>query len=253
MANPQTENGYTRISNEILDALVKINIGGKKQQLLWLIIRKTYGFHKKQDRISLTQFSKHTEMEMRDVCRCLKQLETMKIIIKIKNNKGNVYSLNKDYDQWTEMTVVKNDNGQKRPSTTDKIVHQPLTKLSHTKDTLTKDNNTKEKATPKRREDIDILLKGIRDITGIVDGSQKEQRNFAKNFLDFKTPEILRRSGNLNPTQQQVINATLRLFQLAKKDSFHQKNCTSLKYVYNKAGAIVMSAQSNKPKIAIIS
>jgi hypothetical protein len=112
--------------------------------------------------------------------------------------------------------------------------------------------NTLVRATPKRREDIDILLNGINNIVGVIDGSKQEQRNFAKNFLDSKTPEILRRAGNLSPDSKQVINATLRIFQLATKDNFHRKNCNSIKYVYNKAAAIALSGKTNQPKVAII-
>jgi len=114
-------------------------------------------------------------------------------------------------------------------------------------------HGTIERDPSHRREDIDTLLKGIKVVVGIMDGSQQEHRNFAKNFLDSKTPEILRYTGNLSPTKEQIINTTIRLFQLAKQDPFHIKNCTSLKYVYNKAGAIIMTASVTKPKIAVIS
>jgi hypothetical protein len=104
-----------------------------------------------------------------------------------------------------------------------------------------------------RRDDIDVVLKGIKGIVGILDGNQTEHRNFAKNFLDSKTPEILHSMGNLSPTREQIISATVRIFQIARQDRFHSMNCTSLKYVYNKAGAIVMTAQAAKPQVAIIS
>jgi hypothetical protein len=104
-----------------------------------------------------------------------------------------------------------------------------------------------------RRTDIDSLLHGIKSVVGILDGSQTEQRNFAKNFLDSKTPEILRTMGNPSPTKEQIISATIRIFQLARQDKFHAMNCTSLRYVYSRAGAIVMTAQAAKPQVAVIS
>lgn len=103
------------------------------------------------------------------------------------------------------------------------------------------------------QDDIDMLLNKIKSVVGILDGHQTEQRNVAKNFLDNKTPEILRTMGNLTPTRDQIISATVRIFQLARQDKFHSMNCPSLKYVYNKAGAIVMSAQAAQPKVAVIS
>jgi hypothetical protein len=102
-------------------------------------------------------------------------------------------------------------------------------------------------------KDIDLVLEKIKSVVRILDGNQEEHRNIVRNFLDNKTPEILRTMGNFTPSRDQIINATVRIFQLARQDKFHSMNCTSLKYVYSKAGAIVMSAQAAKPKVAIIS
>ena len=52
MANPQAENGHTDIANEIVEALARTRISGTETQLLWVIFRKTYGWHKKEDEIS---------------------------------------------------------------------------------------------------------------------------------------------------------------------------------------------------------
>ena len=49
---PQIENGYTRIANEILDTLCMFSIPGECMQVLNCILRKTYGYQKKEDRIS---------------------------------------------------------------------------------------------------------------------------------------------------------------------------------------------------------
>ena len=56
--NPQLENGFTRLSNEILDELCKIRISGEAMQALLTVLRKTYGYHKKSDNISLSQLPK---------------------------------------------------------------------------------------------------------------------------------------------------------------------------------------------------
>ncbi len=144
MASPQKENGHLRIANELLEAFAKTNIGGKKRQILDFIIRKTYGYNKKEDRISLSQFSKGTGIVIRDVCRCINQLTTMKIIIKIQDDLGNVYSLNKDYEQWTKLSVVKNVSGQKCSKGTDKNANYPLTKMPHTIDNIQKTINKRD-------------------------------------------------------------------------------------------------------------
>lgn len=179
-------------------------------------------------------------------------------VLVIRNWKENNYIQSDRYTPSKYLEIYKKElKLLARPSHNECI--QDVS-ISDTQDRLGKDRIGKDILTTKvvrakaqPREDINILLNGIRELVGVIDGSKQEQRNFAKNFIDSKTPEILRRAGNPNPTKQQVINATLRIFQLATKDNFHRKNCNSLKYVYNKAAGIALSEKTNKPKIAIIS
>jgi len=80
MANPQKENGYTAIANEIMDALIKIRVPGEAMQILLVILRKTYGWNKRQDAISLSQFFKDTGMKKPSIIR----------LSKIVSNKANL-------------------------------------------------------------------------------------------------------------------------------------------------------------------
>ena len=60
MANPNTEDGFIMIATELFKALYKIRIAGEPRQILDFIIYKTYGFKKKMDWISLSQFVDET-------------------------------------------------------------------------------------------------------------------------------------------------------------------------------------------------
>lgn len=105
MANPQKENGFTPIANEILDKLVNISLLGSEYQVLFFIIRKTYGYHKKVDRISLTQFEKGTGLSRPTVVKTLKNLMARNMVVKIylpDENKG--YSFVKDHEKWIVKT-----------------------------------------------------------------------------------------------------------------------------------------------------
>ena len=55
MANPQLEDGYTEIANEILEALMRLHLSPNQWQVILCIIRKTYGFKKKVDYIANSQ------------------------------------------------------------------------------------------------------------------------------------------------------------------------------------------------------
>jgi phage replication O-like protein O len=138
MANPQKENGYTPIANEIMEALARTRIPGEAHQVLDVIIRKTYGFNKKEDGISISQFVEHTGLKPNHVCKALKTLRSMGII-PLKGNithkgkaKYTTYCFIKDYQLWRPLpkrgTVPQKENNQ-FPSRGD------------TKDIITKETN----------------------------------------------------------------------------------------------------------------
>jgi len=105
MASPQKENGYTAIANEILEKLVNISLLGSEFQVLLFIIRKTYGYHKKSDRISLTQFENGTGLSRPTIVKTLKNLVSRNMVVKIylpDENKG--YSFVKDHEKWVVKT-----------------------------------------------------------------------------------------------------------------------------------------------------
>lgn len=108
MANPQLENGYLKIANELWEALTRIRIPGEARQCLDLIIRKTYGWDKKTDKISLNQFSLATGIRKSNINRILNSLLEMNIII-FKNEDGlvNSYRVNKDYSTWKPSSKMK--------------------------------------------------------------------------------------------------------------------------------------------------
>jgi phage replication O-like protein O len=140
VANPQPDK-FTKISNEILEALARIRISGEARQVLDTILRKTYGFQKKEDIISLSQFSLATGLNQPATARAINKLKTMNLIIKKDNRK---IGLQKNFDLWKplskKITIIKKDNF------IDKKDNKPLSKKIHTKDiyTNTKDTITKD-------------------------------------------------------------------------------------------------------------
>ena len=53
MANPQIEDGYTPIADELLEAMCRLTLGEAEWKVFNAIIRKTYGYKKKKDQISM--------------------------------------------------------------------------------------------------------------------------------------------------------------------------------------------------------
>jgi phage replication O-like protein O len=142
MANPQKENGYTAISNEILDHLIQIKINSDALKIVLFIIRKTYGFNKKQDKISLSQFVLATQLKKSVICRGLNRLNNMNIIIRIANDDCTIYRFNKDFDTWKPLAKLL--TLAKQQTSVSYLANASLAKQRHTKDNTTKDTNTKD-------------------------------------------------------------------------------------------------------------
>lgn len=145
MADVQLENGYTKIANMILDALIATDISGQALRIALLIIRKTYGFNKTEDAVSLSQMVKATGKSKTRCSQVVRRLELMNILTVTENINGigKKYKFNKDFEQWK--TVNKNINRyEKVKETVNKKRNRPLMKTLTTKETITKETITKE-------------------------------------------------------------------------------------------------------------
>jgi len=101
LANPQLEDGWTWIANEILEALAGINLSPYEGRALFFLIRKTYGWKKKTDWISLSQFSKGLGLDRRLVFRALKKLEGKRLVVICRDDKKRpTYGFQKNYEKW---------------------------------------------------------------------------------------------------------------------------------------------------------
>lgn len=143
---PQLENGYTKIANEILEAMARFRIPGEQRQCLDFILRKTYGYNKKEDAIANSQFCEATGLKKGNVSRAIKALVDKNIVIKNDNRKIPTYQFNKHFKQWRELSkkqpvikkatvVIKNDN---------KVLSKVMD-TKESKETFTRDKESKPK------------------------------------------------------------------------------------------------------------
>jgi len=208
VANPQPDK-YTKISTELLEQLCKIRIPGEAMQVFLAILRKTYGYQKKEDRISLGQFVTLTGSKRPNIIRSINKLLSMNLIIKRDNA---VYLLNKNYDLWKPLSkqikpkkllskqirkVIKRDNAS-------------LSQQIHTIDNTTIDNIYREPSSLHGK----IVL-----IYKLLKGHKKEDREWDDaNF-----------SRNCRPAQ--------KLAKFLNKDLERIKRCMlDLKEKYEKRG-----------------
>ena len=242
MENPQKENGYTSIANEIMEAMCKVNLNSYQMRLLFAVWRKTYGFNKSEDWIANSQLIELTGLLKGHVSRAKKQLIQRKILV---TSLGNKIKFNKYYSQWIELpkqvTVTKSGNkvtsiGTELPNEEPKLPNE-----GDTKETIQKKLYTKEiipkgiTAKPKVRSlEIDGILAYLKKTMGIDDfkESQKQQRYTAKHI------------GSLGAKIGKEEFA--KRFSGVLSEPFKRKNCNSIQFLYREIKAFM--PQQNIPK-----
>lgn len=160
---PQAEEGFIRIGNELMDAVLSAGFTQRQMLVLLAIIRKTYGYNKKEDDISSQQIGALVNMARPHVTSTLNQLADMNVISKRPGQYGCIISVQKDTSRWNLAAKNEQKNEQKIvqkprrilrkvPSTESVQVYQigtgnstesvqvDSTKSVHTIDNLPKDN-----------------------------------------------------------------------------------------------------------------
>lgn len=130
MANPQKENGYTPIANEILERIIQTNLNGTQFRILMAVWRYTYGFRRTEYEMSTTFISKLTNSSRGQISRELSSLIERNVLIVSENGKRNtrIIQFNKNYEDW-------NDNIPKQRKT----IGQAFSKKKQTKKPKTYD------------------------------------------------------------------------------------------------------------------
>lgn len=96
MANPQPDS-FTRLSNELLEAIMKSDFSKRQYNILFLIWRCSYGFDQKVAKLKKCDFQA-VGVYPADIAKELNYLKETKVIFWDENN--NLVAFNKDYDRW---------------------------------------------------------------------------------------------------------------------------------------------------------
>jgi len=147
--SPQLENGFIQIAtgseqNDVFMALIKASLNATEYQIILLVIRKTWGYKKKEDWISLTQFEQYLGKTRVSICSSIRTLVKKNILVKkVIPGISATYQPNKEFSQWKQL--VKETIPVKKTMRTSKEKFTQLVKETiPTKETLTKDTYTKE-------------------------------------------------------------------------------------------------------------
>lgn len=97
---PQLEDGFTRIANELLEAILGFGFTQRQLLVLLTVVRKTYGYGKKEDDMSASQIAQLCNMHRPHVSTVLGELERMNVINKSSGRFGMIIGINKLYGEW---------------------------------------------------------------------------------------------------------------------------------------------------------
>lgn len=236
MANPQKENGYTAIANEILEQILWVkDLTITELKVLLYVLRKTYGYQKKEDQISLSQFQKGVLANRSLVCKTIKKLVSKRILLK----QESVYKFNKNWEEWVvsrQTLVSKQTMGSVQAD------NRVVSSQTHTKETVTKENIQKKnnanalQANAWGNPEINEVMEFLKaQLGGTPDGTIALNRRYAKFLLDRMKKDYPEKS----PVEQ--VKALIRF---GSQDKFHGKNITSFEYLYRNAQKIILSLKS---------
>ena len=103
MANPQKENGYTSIANELLEQIYRRRFSASQLKILLLVIRFTYGFNRRTATLSNTFIASGTGMHEITVSKEVGTLlrdNVLKLYKKPSFHNSRIIGINKDYEGW---------------------------------------------------------------------------------------------------------------------------------------------------------
>jgi len=108
LANPQPHK-FTRISNEIMEAVPRFRFNGTQHDILLVIWRHTYGFHRKDHEFSLSFLADAIGASRSQVDRAVTTLIERNVLTVTAGGvgKARVMGFNKDYDSWLDRPPVK--------------------------------------------------------------------------------------------------------------------------------------------------
>jgi phage replication O-like protein O len=209
---PQVKNGFTRIANQILDDICQVNLSSYQSRVLHFIWRKTYGYGKKQDWISVSQIVEGTGIKKSHVSRTKKEL----LLRKIVTSSGNKIGFQKDSRLWQELpnqVTIKNSY-QSRPEVTNsgqKVTNlgQKLPVQGNTKDNIqkkiTKDNIQKKYARLKDLDDfvlqeiadkykvpLPFVRSKLDDMTNWLEAKGKRYKNYKSALMNWVKQDAIK-------------------------------------------------------------
>lgn len=199
------DDGYTRIANELLEAVMAADLTARQLKVVLAVIRKTYGFGKKFDRITNTQIAMMTGIHHTHVCKAKNEMIAMNIIV----TNGQAIGVNKVISEWNfEISQVSESLAKTANKTLANLANGYKPTQLNTKETIQKkekkentqsSGDDRELVKPEKRKpvkfDYDEYLSAYNEIVGdrlphAVEANEERQRKIRKLVNSLATKNI---------------------------------------------------------------
>lgn len=138
------DDGYTRLANDLLDALIEADLTKHQYKVALAVIRKTYGFNKSMDWMTNEQIAEATNIPATRVSTAKNELLRMGVLI----SRGRKTGPNKVISEWqTHIPQNRETFPETGKESFPKTGNTPSPKRGYTKDTIQKTRKTKDQNT----------------------------------------------------------------------------------------------------------
>lgn len=199
------DDGYTRIANELLEAVMAADLTARQLKVVLAVIRKTYGFGKKFDRITNTQIAMMTGIHHTHVCKAKNEMIAMNIIV----TNGQAIGVNKVISEWNfEISQVSESLAKTANKTLANLANWYKPTQLNTKETIQKkekkentqsSDDDRELVKPEKRKPVKFdygeYLSTYNEIVGdrlphAVEANEERQRKIRKLVNSLATKNI---------------------------------------------------------------
>lgn len=149
------EDGFTRISNELLVAMARARLKSTEYPIVLLIARETYGWNVKHKVIRVDFMARELGMAPTKVSEAVAELLRRNVLYRVGDSQGPL-GINKHYDQWLKKNSASKTVNRGDPKTgmvhekREEIVHEKRESNKERKDMNTPSNEGERIGEPKR-------------------------------------------------------------------------------------------------------
>ncbi|MDM5112799.1 MULTISPECIES: replication protein [Aeromonas] len=155
------DDGYTRLANDLLDALIEADLTKHQYKVALAVIRKTYGFNKPMDWMTNEQIAEATNIPSTRVSTAKNDLLRMGVLV----SRGRKIGPNKVISDWeTHITQNRETFPETGKESFPKTGKAPSLKQGYTKDNIQKTRKTKDQnisAEPAVADSTPVVIESV--------------------------------------------------------------------------------------------